>query len=263
MQANFVEAYEAARHGVLCRRGSVCAVISAREQLYLHITDTLKWSHPNRSLEVRVRQINDLYSTSLEIEDRTGWRQSGDEIHGEGIHQHVVSYASPVMLIVELRVDGLYIPDTPIFVRVAPLPCAIKGQIFTSSGCACPNGMAAALKQCIDSRVVAAVFSGAGLLVFLLVTSCGVFCWARLADQRWIIRPSELTMSQPLKQVGHGTRGPVLCGDFRNMDVVVKAIKRPSHASSGGKQLGPSITYSQQPQLLCTRDFRTRMRVIT
>lgn len=257
------QGYDFAIEGAKCGRGAVCAVTTVNEVLYVYIVDHLKWSHPNRTLELRLQHVDDLYSTSIEIEDEDGWINTRDVVSREGIYQHPLVADRPTMVLIEVRIDGSYAPDTPVLVRVKPGLCSLQGQVYTTKGCACPDGTTALLADCMDVRAVGLTLTAVAIIILLGISSSVLYCWNRKADRRWLIHPNDVMLLQ--QEIGSGSRGPVFRGDYKNTDVVVKPLKRNT-ANTKHQEESISVGLIQctmNTQLLCAKEIRARMRIIT
>eukprot|EP00730_Choanoeca_flexa_P008980 TRINITY_DN12566_c0_g7_i2.p1 TRINITY_DN12566_c0_g7~~TRINITY_DN12566_c0_g7_i2.p1 ORF type:complete len:785 (+),score=108.13 TRINITY_DN12566_c0_g7_i2:234-2357(+) len=152
----------------------------------------------------------------------------------DGVYNFTASSPNPVLLLIELRVDNQWVVDSPVFVRVNPLPCQAKHQVYTSRGCACAKGHTYMLNQCIRSDELAFGIICALLLFIAIAIVMSKQYYRIVSDRRWILSSSRLKLASPPVQVGSGSFGPVFAADFNNTDVVLKAYSRP-------KGLGPRI----------------------
>lgn len=138
--------------------------------------------------------------------------------------------------ILEIFVDGVMIPESPIRVQVEPRNCDIdhpgeRKESTEAGDCVCESGTVDLLDKCVQSTVLAIVIS---IFAVLLVSMCGL-CYLRYQraknDALWMIEIDELQFDDPVEVVGQGSFGVVLCAQYRGTKVAIKrALKNTSRS---------------------------------
>ena len=202
--AHLVEYFGAERKG--CAKMSLCGEVEQTKTITFRAYDNKERDGAN----VRVMMHDEDQSTPLEVKrinDTWAYEFSWTEDQlGVGI--------------MEIFVDDVQIPESPIRVQVIPRNCDVdyrgQGRVPDSVGdCICGNGTIDLSGKCVSSAVFFVIIATAILLIVMEAGYCFLSYKKRQGDQLWLVNVEELHFDQPVEIIGQGAFGVVLKAEYR------------------------------------------------
>lgn len=147
--------------------------------------------------------------------------------------------------ILELYVDGIQIPESPLRIQVVERDCEVdfpnRGMVPDEVGvCICAEGTVDIGAQCMPAGTFAGIVASAALLVAFQLGSCYLSYRRRKNDEIWQVNHEELDFDHPVQVVGQGAFGVVILADYRGTRVAIKRVlplevgKAKVSSNSGG-----------------------------
>jgi len=205
-----------------CEKMSLCGSVEQTKIITFHAVDNKK--RENVDVEVKMHLATTTSNLmAVPIGDYTYEIQWTETNIGVGI--------------MEIFIDGVQIPESPIRVQVEDRNCELDfpGQRRSNNAggdCECHEGTMDISGRCVESTIIAVVISVAAVLV---VAGLGV-CWLRWKnhknDQMWLVNIDELQFDDPPEVIGQGSFGVVLLGQYRGTKVALKRALRVKANSS-------------------------------
>lgn len=162
-------------------------------------------------------------------------------------YQFIVNPSQIGEYILQVKVDGVEIDESPFLVHVIPTICFSGFKANANGGCVCDSRMHYVRHgNCLpifNPGVIVSILVGGVVFIFL--------CWLyvhfygiRKADAAWIIKADEVTIAIPHEILGRGTYGLVLKGKYRGTAVAIKRVLPPKVSGNGRS----SVSRPQSPQ---------------
>jgi len=131
--------------------------------------------------------------------------------------------------ILELYVDGIQIPESPLRLQVIERDCEEdfprRGMVADDFGeCICAEGTVEIGSQCMPSGSFAAIIASVSLLLVLQLSCCYMSYRRRKNDEIWQVNHEELGFDHPVQIVGQGAFGVVILADYRGTRVAIKRV---------------------------------------
>lgn len=146
--------------------------------------------------------------------------------------------------ILELYVDGIQTPESPLRIQVVAKDCELefpnRGMSADVDGvCICAEGTIDIGSQCMPSGTVAGIVAAVVLLIVLQLGYCYLSYKRKKNDEIWQVNHEELDFDHPVQIVGQGAFGVVILADYRGTRVAIKrvlplAVKKPRFGSNSG-----------------------------
>eukprot|EP00980_Cylindrotheca_fusiformis_P005534 scaffold1172_cov115-Cylindrotheca_fusiformis.AAC.9 len=209
-----VQAWENVTHDVGCGKMSLCGTVEQNKEILFHafdnrLRDTAKVSAlMHIGQEVRDLPIRKLESYTYEF----------------GFSQKYRGVA-----ILEISVDGVQIPESPIRVEITSRNCEVdypnENKVANSLGlCECSADSIEIGDDCVPLGTFAAIMVAISLLVAFQIGWCINSYRKRKNDEMWHVHPEELNFSHPAEVIGQGAFGVVLAADYRGTRVAIKRV---------------------------------------
>eukprot|EP00056_Hartaetosiga_gracilis_P011818 m.182361 g.182361 ORF g.182361 m.182361 type:complete len:1646 (-) comp13589_c0_seq12:107-5044(-) len=198
----------------LCVRGSACGDAPMATPIFIRITHTI--SHPY--LPVRYHYEYQHHDSSLGNQLISG--------NYTDIVDNIVNFTfpHPGVVVVSVLVGGEYVDGAPFLLHVVPIPCDSKRDRLDDGTCACNAFHAGVGPYCVRSSLIIALsVIGALLLLFIMYTFYYQYKRVRRIKQ-FLIAEKDLTFSNPRKEIGLTSAGPIYAARFRSNNVMVKPI---------------------------------------
>ncbi|CAJ1970011.1 unnamed protein product [Cylindrotheca closterium] len=131
--------------------------------------------------------------------------------------------------ILEIFVDGIQIPDSPVRVDVEYRDCDLDypGQRMAPSEmgvCECSESTMLIGSECVPISTFAAIAATIGVLIACQIAYCFLAYRRRKNDEIWQVDPEELELSHPVEVIGQGAFGVVLAAEYRGTKVAIKRV---------------------------------------
>ena len=216
-----------------CEKMSMCGVVEQTKDITLRIFDNLQRQGAQISAVLHFGD-NDIDLPIREVEG-TPWTY---EAHWSEQYLGVA--------LVEVAVNGVQIPESPVRIQVVHRDCAAdfpgQGKMAADNGnCECGGSTVDIAGKCVKTAAIAASVSVAAFLVMVVIGFYIVKARNHKADVMWHVAVDELQFDDPVEVIGQGSFGVVLLAEYRGTKV---AIKRALKTGSGGSTKAGSNKYS-------------------
>ncbi|CAJ1945944.1 unnamed protein product [Cylindrotheca closterium] len=145
------------------------------------------------------------------------------------VYEFGFSHNERGVAILEIFVDEVQIPDSPIRVEITNRDCNndFPGQRMVPSTigvCECSDSTIKIGEECVPLGTFTAIMAAIGGLIGFLIVYCYLGYRRRKSDEVWHVNPEELDFSHPVEVIGQGAFGVVLAAEYRGTRVAIKSV---------------------------------------
>eukprot|EP00526_Cylindrotheca_closterium_P008173 CAMPEP_0113660222 /NCGR_PEP_ID=MMETSP0017_2-20120614/32780_1 /TAXON_ID=2856 /ORGANISM="Cylindrotheca closterium" /LENGTH=836 /DNA_ID=CAMNT_0000574833 /DNA_START=650 /DNA_END=3157 /DNA_ORIENTATION=+ /assembly_acc=CAM_ASM_000147 len=145
------------------------------------------------------------------------------------VYEFGFSHDERGVAILEVFVDGVQIPHSPIRVEVESRNCDTdfpgKRMVPNDLGvCECSDGTIKIGKECVPLGTFTGIMAAIGALIAFQICYCYFGYRRRKSDEVWHVSPEELNFSHPVEVIGQGAFGVVLAAEYRGTRVAIKRV---------------------------------------
>lgn len=156
--------------------------------------------------------------------------------------------------IMEVYINGVQIPESPIRVQVEDRQCELDfpGQLMANDrngDCICRTGTIDIRDRCVESTIIAVAISISAVILVAVVARCYLLYRNRKGDQMWKIHIDELQFDDPVEVIGQGSFGVILLAQYHGTKVAIKrALKVDAESGSRKKNDSPGGSTVASPR---------------
>ncbi|CAJ1950025.1 unnamed protein product [Cylindrotheca closterium] len=194
-----------------CKKMSICGTLVQNDVLNFTIADNLE-----------LRERLNLRVVALEGNNE----REIDVVPGQKPNQYVLPLTSTRvgLMVLEIFNGEEQIDESPLRVQVVYHTCPTKQTPNEDGTCRCEDRTFSMFGRCVEGQHVMWGTFIPIMTILAVCVSCYVRKKSREADSLWLVKSSELELSDPPKVIGEGRFGFVLLANYRGSKVAVKKV---------------------------------------
>eukprot|EP00980_Cylindrotheca_fusiformis_P014254 scaffold3774_cov126-Cylindrotheca_fusiformis.AAC.4 len=216
-----------------CGKMSLCGTVQQGEEITYHMYDNLERSNVTVAAVVHLGQE----LRSLPVDH---WEAEYFEYDFTFSHNH------RGIVILEVFVDGIQIPESPFRIEVIARDCAHRYMVASDDGvCECSTEGIHLFGDCIPKNLFIGVVSVLCAGILLQIAIFYQRYRRQKQDEMWQVNTEELHFSHPVDVIGQGGFGLVLLAEYRGTKVAIKRVL-PFLDKTKGKRSGSAVSLSRK-----------------
>eukprot|EP00980_Cylindrotheca_fusiformis_P023391 scaffold10429_cov126-Cylindrotheca_fusiformis.AAC.22 len=197
-----------------CDKMSLCGSTEQREPIVFRAFDNRQRANATVTALLHIGQE----STLLNV-----------QAVGEYLYEFNFSRDRIGVAIVEVYVDEVQIPESPIRIEIVERDCEVEfpGQAMTANSigvCECSTDTIAIGNECLPTGTLASILASVCLVVALGLGAVFLRYKRRKNDEMWQVNDEELHFSYPVEIIGQGAFGVVVLAEYRGTQVAIKRV---------------------------------------
>ncbi|CAB9525926.1 protein kinase TNNI3K (Partial), partial [Seminavis robusta] len=208
-----------------CSKMSVCGEVQQTKEITLRAIDNVE--RKNARVEAIIHM--ERYDITLDV-----YRV------GPYTYEMTWGYPEVGVGILEVFVNGVQIPESPLRITVIERDCSIdfggRNMAADASGnCQCADSTIEIGGECIDVAIFAVSGSIVGLVIIAIATILYIRHKNRKSDEVWQVFPEELHFDDPVEVIGQGSFGVVVLAEYRGTKVAIKRVLSSQKKKEGSR----------------------------
>lgn len=220
--ANSVSSLSIETRGTGCEKFSICGEVAQGDTISFRVVDNKQRAEAVFWANVLVTDEGETYNMTqtpnTDDDDIVSRQFTFDATDGRAVGT----------VIVQVYVDGEQIAESPFRFRVVPPVCDYYLVPSPSGSCVCQSDSIRLGNSCWELYILLPIFILAGLAGVATLAYFYIQHKHKQMDAIWKVDKSELIFDDPPRELGQGTFGLVLLGEYRGTAVAVKKV----HAGS-------------------------------
>eukprot|EP00980_Cylindrotheca_fusiformis_P012392 scaffold3043_cov121-Cylindrotheca_fusiformis.AAC.8 len=216
-----------------CDKMSLCGTVEQAGEITFHAYDNLARSNITVGAIVHLGQ--ELRSLAVNHNEADFFE-----------YDFTFSHNRKGVVILEVLVDGIQIPESPFRIEVIEKECPHRYMVASDDGvCECSTEGIHLFGECISKMLFIGVVTILCAVILLQIAIVYQRYRRRKQDEIWQVNTEELHFSHPVEVIGQGGFGLVLLAEYRGTKVAIKRVL-PLLDKAKGKRSGSAVSLSRK-----------------